>query len=341
MSTMRDVAKRAGVSAMTVSRVLNDPSQVHPATKERVLEAMASIGYAPSRSTQSASNSRSRTIALVVADFTNPFFTQIAHGVELVARQFGYGVILHNTAEEPEREWESLVAIRDAGVSGVIWVPCGDGSNVSARILMENAIPTVLVDRIIPGVPSFDSVISDNRSGAKAVASHLLAHGRRPLATIMGNSQTSVIRDRQLGIQDALAEQGLPWDDVPVVYCDSIMPRDSLWSELTEREPAVSTVFAWNQIAAASLFRAARSQGVAIPQELMIGTFDNPDPYGITPGYFVVAQQDPFRMGQASAKQLVSRLSHPDDPSKTTLILPVEVQVGAQSSSRQRLPSLS
>ena len=331
MPTMRDVAKQAGVSAMTVSRVMNDPSRVHPTTRERVLEAMAVLHYVPNKGVRSNAGDALRTIALVVADFTNPFFSHIARGVESVARRFGYSVTLYNTSEDADHEWEILVSIRESRVGGVIWVPCGDVSNVSARILIEAQIPTVVVDRIIPGVPSFDAVISDNRTGAKVITSKVLSEGRPFLAVIMGSSVTSVTRDRLLGVQDALAEQDLPWDEAMVAYCDAIEPPDALWNEVRERVPGVATVFAWNQIAAAAVWRGAVQAGVKVPEQLRIATFDNPDPYGITPGFFVVAQQDPFRMGTESARELLKRLESPQSLSVTTHIVPVTIQVGSQA----------
>lgn len=318
---------------MTVSRVINDPSRVHPSTRERVLAAMAAVRYVPNQTAQNVSTAKSHTIALVIVDYTNPFFAHVAHGVESVARRFGFDVTLHNTCEDPDREWEILVGIRESHVAGVIWVPCGDVSNVSARILIEAQIPTVLVDRVIPGVPSFDAVISDNRTGAKAVASKVLVGGG-PIAAIMGDSVTSVIRERLLGVQDAVAECNLTWDESAVVYCDALNPQDTLWGEVKARVPDVTGVFAWNQVAAAALFRGAMHEGVKIPTQLRIATFDQPDPYGITPGFFVVAQQDPYRIGTESAKQLVKRLSGPEPLSVATHILPVKIEVGSQALTR-------
>lgn len=327
---------------MTVSRVINDPSRVHPATRERVLAAMAAVHYVPNQAAQHGEPAKSHTIALVVVDYTNPFFAHIAHGVESVARRFGFDVTLHNTREDPDQEWEILMAIRESRVAGVIWVPCGDVSNVSARILIEAQIPTILVDRVIPGVPSFDAVISDNRTGAKAVAAKVLASGGRPIAAVMGDSVTSVVRERLLGVQDAVAECQLNWDDNAVVYCDALHPQDALWAEVKTRRPDVSGVFAWNQIAAAALFRGAVRAGIKIPAQLRIATFDQPDPYGITPGFFVVAQQDPYRMGIESAKQLVKRLSGPEPLSVATHILPVKIEVGSQAlSGAESLSSVS
>ncbi len=332
MSTMRDVARKAGVSPMTVSRVLSAPNLVHPATRERVLTAMDEMHYVPKQGTK-VSSSEVRSIALVVADFTNPFFTQIARGVEWVARRHGYGMTLHNTGEDPEREWESLIAVRETRASGVIWVPCGDTSSMSARILLDADVPTVLVDRLIPGVPSFDAVISDNRIGAKAIVSTLLANHRQPIVAVMGQTVTSVVRDRLLGLQDALADHHQTFDPNNVVYCDPIHPKDVLWSEIRPRVPSGGAVFAWNQIAASAVFRAAKQANVHPPEDVMIATFDNPDPYGITPGFFVVAQQDPYKMGTESANLLFRRLNQPNDPLKSTLILPVSVHVGSQSES--------
>lgn len=339
MPTMREVARRAGVSAMTVSRVIHDPSLVHPTTRERVLEAMAALHYVLNKGVHSNVGESFRTIALVVADFTNPFFSHIARGVESVARRFGYSVTLHNTSEDADHEWEILVSIRESRVRGVIWVPCGDVSNVSARILIEAQIPTVVVDRIIPGVPSFDAVISDNRTGAKIITSKVLSGDGPLLAAIMGSSITSVTRDRLLGFKDALAEQNLQCDEAMVVYCDAIEPPDTLWNEVQERKPGAATVFAWNQIAAAALCRGAAQAGVKVPEQLRIATFDNPDPYGITPGFFVIAQQDPFRMGTESARELLKRLDDPESLSITTRIVPVTIQIGSQALKRPILAS--
>jgi LacI family transcriptional regulator len=324
---MRDVARLAGVSPMTVSRVINDPGRVQPETRERVLAAIATLRYVPPKARRAHAGGRP-VIALILADLRNPFFTQIAHGAEEIARQQGYGVILHNTDEDLDREWDSLLTVRDAHVAGVIWTPYGDASNVSARLLLDAEVPTVLVDRLIPGAPSFDAVISDNRNAARRVVAELAGAGSRHVAVVLGKTMTSVVRDRLLGCQDAFAEVGMPWEaDRVVTYCDPVDPQEGVWDEIVGRLPAVDAIFAWNQVAAAPLFRAARRAGRRIPETLRFGTFDDPDPYKITPGWFVVAEQDPFRMGVESARRLFNRLASPSD-TVSTAILPVTVRIG-------------
>ncbi|MCY0879893.1 MAG: LacI family DNA-binding transcriptional regulator [Firmicutes bacterium] len=332
MPTMRDVAREAGVSPMTVSRVLNDPSQVHPETRERVVAAMARLNYTPHRvNFRRHQTVQHRVLALILADMTNPFFTQIARGVEGIARQYGYGLILHNTAEDPDREWETLLTVRETRVAGVLWAPCGDVSNVAARILLEAQIPTVLIDRLIPGVPSFDAVISDNRRGANLVTTRLLQSGCSSVTAVLGKNVTSVVRDRLLGVRDALEANHYLWDERMIVYCDPIEPISFEWSQLTGQREAPCAVFAWNQVAAASVYRAAVRAGRQVPRDLMIGTFDNPDPYALTPGYFVIAQQDPYRMGMVGAQELIQRIDNPEDETRKTIILPVTTEVGKEA----------
>lgn len=331
MSTIREVAKRAGVSAMTVSRVLNNSASVRPKTRERVLEAILTLQYVPNPAARTLSSSRSRTIALVVADLTNPFFTQIAKGVEAVARQEGFGLILNNTDEDPDREGESLQVVRAARVDGVVWVPCGDQSTASARILIDNQLPTVLVDRLIPGAPYFDAVISDNRAGAKALANTLLHAGRAPLGAVFGRSETSVVRDRRLGFQDALAGYGIPWDDAFAMNSDAIHPDKSLLTTMRAAVPEISGVIAWNNVAAAEIFREASALNLRVPEDLVIATFEDPDPYHLVPEVFVVGQQNPFRMGAESARLLLERLRNPEDTASKTEILPITVEVGSHA----------
>ena len=155
---------------MTVSRTLNEPDLVTPATRARVLSAVRELGYIPNRVARSLTQGRTDVIALVVSDIQNPFFTTVSRGAEDVAQRHGYTLMVGNTDERPEKELEYLEALVSRRVDGVILSTTGADH---VRLLQKRGIPVVLVDRIIPGVEA-DSVILDAYDGGRQVAVHLL-----------------------------------------------------------------------------------------------------------------------------------------------------------------------
>lgn len=326
-STIHDVAKLAGVSNMTVSRVLNDSIHVRPLTRQRVLKAIADLHYLPNPAARTLSSSQSRTIGLVITDLANPFFVGIVRGVEAFVRQRGYGVILSHTEEDLSRERESLNTLRAAKVDGVIWVPCGDESTDHATILIEENIPTVVIDRLMPGAPYFDSVISDNRAAAKALTLYLLKTAGTPVRGVFANPITSVVRERLLGFRDALNESNIPWNANFAIYRKPVMPESPILADLQSGNCPIKGVLAWNNVAAAAVFREAVAANIRVPDNLVIATFGNPDPYQVTPGYFLLAEQDPFQMGFSGAQQLFTRIEHKsdDDGPRKTFIIPVHI----------------
>src|SRR3954451_7518044 len=162
--TIRDVAALAGVSSMTVSRVINESARVSPSTRRRVEDAIAELGYVPSRLARGLIRQRTGTLALIVPDVANPFFTLIVRGSEDVARRAGYRLLLCDTRADLDVEREVIEELIAHRVEGILIAPVSDRSRDHLRRLAQFGIPFVLVDRTVPGVDA-DAVVGDSAAG--------------------------------------------------------------------------------------------------------------------------------------------------------------------------------
>src|SRR5690349_6977182 len=174
--TIKDVARAAGVSAMTVSRVINSSPSVSPATRSRVEQVIAELGYVPSRLARGLSAQRTGTLALIVPDVANPFFTLIVRGSEDVARRAGYRLLLCDTRADLDVEREVIEELIAHRVEGILIAPVSDRSRDHLRRLARFGVPFVLVDRTIPGVDT-DTVLGDSAGGSRQLVEYLIALG--------------------------------------------------------------------------------------------------------------------------------------------------------------------
>src|SRR5215216_330546 len=182
--TIKDVARASGVSPMTVSRVINGSDRVSPETRQRVEQAIADLGYIPSRLARGLIRQKTGTFALIVPDVANPFFTLIVRGAEDVARRAGYRVILCDTRADLDIEREVIEEMIAHRVDGILIAPVSDRSLVHLRRLAKFAVPFVLVDRTVPGVEA-DAVLGDSAAGAQRLVEHLVSLGHRSIGMIV------------------------------------------------------------------------------------------------------------------------------------------------------------
>src|SRR6476469_1945226 len=215
-STLREVAARAGVSAITVSRALHNTGLVSAATRERVLAAIAELDYVPNGAARSLRSNKTQLLALLVPDITNPFWTTVARGVEDAALQAEYGVILCNTDEEQAKEARYLDLLLRQRIDGLLVAPTSESTQI-LQDLERRDVPFVLIDRAVAGVAA-DIVRGDSRGGAQRMAAHLLAGGYRRIAVLTGPLTVSTAEERVAGYLSALAEAGLPADPDLIFY---------------------------------------------------------------------------------------------------------------------------
>jgi DNA-binding LacI/PurR family transcriptional regulator len=272
--TMKDVARLAGVSVQTVSVVVNDKAVVAPETRNRILAAIEELGYRPQAIARSLRTGTTRTIGLMVADITNPFFARMADAVEDQAHAAGYSLILYNTHSDPEREQTYLQIAAQRWVDGMLFVTTTDELH-GLHALQDAGIPAVAIDRIPHGYGG-PHVILDNRMSGWLAAEHLLGLGHRDLVHICGPLDLRLSLERLESFESALHERGLT--PVPHVVGDASWSCESGYRAmltLLEGERRPTAVFAGNDRLAIGAMRAIVEAGLRIPEDVSVVGVDD------------------------------------------------------------------
>jgi LacI family transcriptional regulator len=210
LANIQDVAKRAGVSIATVSRVLNGRNHVNEDVIVRVRTAAQELQYQPSRAARALRANQTTIIGLLITDIQNPFFTSLVRGVEDVAQSNGYSLILCNSDEDPQKERRYIEVLCAERVAGAIIAPTREHQR-ALKLFREHNIPIVTVDRRVKDDET-DAVLVDNIRGAREATAHLLTNGYRRIGIISGPVTTTTGRERLEGYRQALHEAGIEHD---------------------------------------------------------------------------------------------------------------------------------
>jgi LacI family transcriptional regulator len=274
--TLSDVAARAQVSVMTVSRVVNARSGVGEATRARVREAITALGYRPNIVARGLKRHRSGTIGLIVPDVTNPYFPAIVRGAEDVASQHGYTLLLTNVVEDPQREIAALEAFEDRRVDGVIVCSPRLSSQVLDGLLRRHHAAVVINRRTRPDVAG--SVRLDHENGMREVTEHVLSGGARRIAVLAGPPHAHAGRERLLGIDRATREHGIDLPDERVHPCPpTVEGGEAATLTLFGRDAAIDTLLCFNDLVAAGALRALAQLGRRVPDDVsVVGCDDIP-----------------------------------------------------------------
>jgi LacI family transcriptional regulator len=330
--TIHDVATHAGVSAMTVSRVINQSPRVSADTRRRVEASIAKLGYVPNRLARGLIQRKTHAFGVIVPDVANPFFTLVVRGAEEVAWRAGYHVILCDTQGDLERErgyLEDMVAFQ---VEGVLIAPVGDRSRPQLRRLTRNNVPFVLVDRSIAGFEA-DIVQGDSVGGARQLVEHLIGLGHRRIGMVTETTDVSTARDRLQGYREALERAGIESDPELVVESSAIEPDAA--AEATLRLLALpdppTAVFAVNNIAVVGVVEAARQEGFEIPRDLALVCFDDIEHVSRLYPFLTVMAQPAETYGTIATQLLLDRLSGRVGQRRRIVVLPADLIVRKSS----------
>lgn len=313
MVTSNDVARAAGVSQATVSRVLTPGSRVSEATRERVMRAMDDVGYVPNAAAQALKTGRTGTVGVVVSDLANPFYPQMLEALSLAFDAAGYRVIVW--IADGAKNDAALQAIREGTVDGVVFTTVTEES-VELRSALERRGPVVLVNRTVPGLDC-DQVSSENRGGAELVADYLESHGRTRAAFIGGTTLATTSRARLEGFSRRLAAAGHPLAPELSMHGDySHASGYRAMNTLLDSDAGVDAVFCSNDLLAFGAMDAARARGVRIPEDLWVIGYDDTDMASWPAFDLTTVRQDTTQLAQAAARLLISRIA---DPARTTV----------------------
>ncbi len=326
MTTLNDVAKLAGVSTMTVSRVINSSGYASPEARAKVERAIDELGYMPNGLARQLRAKRTKTIALVVTDIRNPFFTTIAGGVEDMARTHGYAVMFCNTYESEEEEAAYIRVLIERRVDGVLLVPAGGAGN-SVLMLQTRGMPTVVLDRHVRDVET-DEVRGDSRAGAYSVVRHLTGLGHRNIAILTGPEGVSTSTDRVAGYREALSEV------CPGGECGQVLFGEfneasgySMARRALEADRRPTAIFAANNFIAYGAMRALHELELRIPEDISVAVFDDLPPGWVVDPFFTVVAQPAYQIGTEAANLLFERLAGEAPEGPRSIILPSELIV--------------
>jgi LacI family transcriptional regulator len=330
MSTIRDVAKQAGVAPITVSRVVNNSGYVSEKTRACVEAAIADLGYVPNVLARSLRSRRTNTLALILTDISNPFWTTVSRGVEDVASDAGFNVILCNTDESEIEQDKYLHVLLQKQVDGVLLVPARSAVE-SIQFVKSQDTPVVVLDRLIPDAQA-DTVRCDSEEGGYQLTHLLLSLGHRRIAVLSGPRGVSTAEDRVAGYQRALKEAGLDIDPALVYYGQfSLESGYTMTQQMLTVMPRPSGLFAGNNFIAIGALRALRDAGLQVPEDLALVGFDDlPEDLVVDP-FLTVAAQPAYEMGRRATELLLARLSGEAPEAYQEIVLPTEIIVRQSS----------
>lgn len=330
MPTIRDVAKKAGVATMTVSRVINNSGYVSDATRAKVESAVAELGYVPNMLGPSLRFKQTKTLALVLTDITNPFWTTIARGAEDAAHIQGYSLIFCNTDESPEKQEQYLTMLLRRRIDGILLAPACS-SPVSVRLIQKQGIAVVVLDRTVP-LSNVDIIRGDSKGGAHKLTQYLLELGHTSIKMLAGPRDVSTAYERVVGFQLAMQEAGLETDDESVIWGEFTQESgQEMTRRVLDSSPRPTAIFAANNFIAIGALRVIYDAGLKVPADISVVSFDDlPETLTAKPFITNVAQPT-YNMGFQATQILIQRMTGDEPKNFRSILLPTELIIRQSS----------
>ncbi len=331
MTTIKDVARLAGVSPSTVSRVLGGKNVVNEATRRMVLEAVEQTGYVPNPLAQSLKMGSSDTIALMVPSIENPTVPIITRGVEDVARKNGFSVVLCNTDEDQQVERAFIDKMKLRWVAGFLVCTAVPGADYIARLRQEN-FPVVLANRFNQGDEAhMDTVAVDNYQIGYDAAAYLIRCGCRRIAIARGNMDIRLYAERDAGCRAALADAGLPFEERLVLPPGSNESYYAAARALCQGPDRPDGIFATSDPKALVILHALHDMHLRIPEDCAVIGVDNVSFSAMAEPPLTTIAQPLYEIGAAAARKLIAQIRYKGKygvlPPPSTEVLPHDLIV--------------
>lgn len=302
--TIKDIARLAGVSHTTVARALNGQPGVSQETRARILELARRLRYSSNALARGLVTRRSQSIGLLVPDMANPFYVQVAKGIEKVAVDAHYSLVVCNSDHRQEKEIEYVRFLREKQVDGMLVVPLQKEKQHFVDLWLDK-FPLVFIDRFFPDLP-VECVVSDNYGGAKQAVEHLVQLGYRRIAFLVGTRGGYAAEERLRAYHDVLQAAGLPLHEEYVLetrggYADGYRRAQ----DLLRLDQLPDAVLAANDVVALGVMRYFTEQRVRIPADIALVGFDDIDFAGMLPVPLTTVRQHPLEIGEKAAQILL------------------------------------
>lgn len=324
---LRDVAELAKVSVATASRALSGDSRISAPTRRRVERAATRLAYRINPVARALSLRRSFTVGLIVGDLTNPFFAQLARGVDARLQQSGYAYFMADLGGDATRQQELAQRMVDRHVDGLLVTVPHD-----LAVMRRSDVPVVAVD-CCDGVPS---VSGDNLAGGRLAAEHLVAAGYHRIGILYADPELSPVRDRRHGFTQALHDAGHALDPALDVRCASLRYDDAFACSLDMLRRGADAVFAIDDVMAAAAIAAALELGMSVPGDVGVVGYDDTPMAGWRTLSLTSVDQRTVEMGAAAAEMILRRIEHPDREVGSLTLAPRLVVRGSSAGPRRR-----
>lgn len=333
MITIYDIAKKANVSAMTVSRVINKSGKISDATKKKVEAVIKELNYIPNNSARNLITKKTKILSLMITDISNPFFTNVARGAEDKAMQMGYQLLLCNSDENFEKESKYMDMLISTGSDGVLIAPANDSSKKNIRKLSKYGIPFVLIDRNIQDLEC-DQVLSNNETTTRMLMEHLISQGHNKIAIINGPLDVSTARERHQAYLDTLKIHGVSINKNLIMesqFQDSdVSSSIQQLLDLPESERPTA-IFATNNFIGMNTIKSLYKNNIKVPEEMAVVSYDGIPNYTENESKLTVAEQPAYNFGYFGIQLLIERIegTAPEKPRK--IVLPADIHIRASS----------
>ncbi|MBO7748383.1 LacI family DNA-binding transcriptional regulator [Paenibacillus sp. MWE-103] len=327
--TIYDVAREAGVSIATVSKVINRTGKISEQTRARVTDIMEAMGYAPNLVATALSSKKTYMLGLLLPDISNPYFAELARNIEDRAHELGYNIVICNTDNRVEKERDYLTFLQQKGVDGVL-LATGLAHPESLDLLTDRKLPVTVIAREVPRSP-VNTVLVDDYMGGLLATSHLLRLGHRDIAIIVESMDLESSRQRLKGYRAALAAHDVAFEGRRVAVSDfSVASGMDVAGAILDAADRPTAVFACNDLLAIGTIQAARARGIPVPGELSVVGFDNTFLCGIIdPALTTVGQ--PIRELGRQAVDLLHKQMGGEEPARQRVVLLPELVVRAST----------
>lgn len=334
MASIKDVAKRANVSTATVSRVLRNAGNVTEETKQRVLEAIEALNYQPNVLGRYLRRMETETVLVIVPDITNPFFSKVLRGIEAVALERGYQVLLGDTQNDVQLEEQYLNVLPQKQVDGMIFLTARTRKELMEE--MSRQFPIVLACEYLEGT-DIPTVSIDNISSARKATEHLIGLGHRRIAHLTGPMDVILSRDRLRGYYQALAQHDIDVDASLVQEGDfSFESGYNVTLKLLALEKPPTAIFAANDAMAIGAIKAVRHRGGRVPDDVAVVGFDDIQMASIfEPGVTTIAQPM-FDIGKQAMKLLL-QLIDGEEVERRQFVLPDRLVIRESCGGKRRM----
>ncbi len=316
---MKQVAERARVSTTTVSHVINNTRVVSEDARERVLAVIQELRYIPSAVARSLKNDRTHTLGMMIPNNSNPYFAEIIQSLEDACFELGYNIILCNSYDDPKKQAAYIRVLMEKRIDGLILVSSGSDEELT-RLLADEGIPKVLVDRELDGV-SADFIEADHEDGGYQATQYLISLGHRHIACVAGPQNILASAARIKGYQRALREAGLNFNPDYLIYADfTSLGGFNAFQHLLALPARPSAIFASNDLMAIGGICAANQVGIRIPDDLSVLGYDDIALASFSTPPLTTIAQPKQAIGRLTAEVLIDRIKHPDVSLRRELI---------------------